>query len=838
MKTKQSVIFKALFSAVFTISLAFCLTTCSTKESDSWIRINQLGYLPNAIKVAVLGSKDDISISSFSIHDAKTGEEIQTLSTIESKGKYGPFSSSFRLDFSEFSEEGAYFIIANGVQSPVFPIHEEVYDKAADFLLKYMRQQRCGYNPYLKDSCHTTDGFIIYHPDKPDGTPIDVVGGWHDATDYLQYLPTSANAVFQLLFSYRENPEAFSDEHLSNGNPGKNGIPDVIDEAKFGMDWLLKMNPAPEEYYNQIADDRDHSGFRLPTQDSVKYHKDFEGRPVYFVNGEPQGLFKYQNRTTGVSSTAGKFASSFAIGAEVLQPFYPELAGILLQRAKEAYVFGKSKPGNTQTVPASAPYFYEEDNWADDMELASSELFRQTGDKFYKTEAKSFAKMEQITPWMGKDTARHYQYYPFYNAGHHELAAQLNGREQEEVLSYYQKGLDLIYQKGKDNPFLIGIPFIWCSNNLVTAAISQAKLYRTLSGDDNYKVMEASLRDWLFGCNPWGTSMIVGLPENGDTPLYPHSSLNHLYAYQTDGGLVDGPVYGSIFNNLKGLQLMREDHYAPFQSPAAVYHDDVGDYSTNEPTMDGVASLVYYLSSMHSNVKKKTGFEYDNTGAIRKGNKYQKQLTLIFSGHEFADGGFTILKILKKYNIKGTFFFTGDFYRNDNFRPFLDSLVEHGHYLGAHSDKHLLYNDWTDKNLLVSEDQFKLDLENNYRELIRFGFNKNNALYFLPPYEWNDGSITKWTEDWGLRLINYSMGTLSHADYTTPKDPNYRSSEAIFNSVIEFEKSNGLNGFLLLTHVGTSPERKDKFYNRLDELIVDLNKKGYDFVSLQELLHE
>ena len=65
-----------------------------------------------------------------------------------------------------------------------------------------------------------------------------------------------------------------------------------------------------------------------------------------------------------------------------------------------------------------------------------------------------------------------------------------------------------------------------------------------------------------------------------------------------DGGLVDGPVYGSIFNGLIGIQLKDADEYADFQSNLAVYHDDYGDYSTNEPTMDGTASLIYLLAAL------------------------------------------------------------------------------------------------------------------------------------------------------------------------------------------------------------------------------------------------
>src|SRR5207237_8837098 len=96
---------------------------------------------------------------------------------------------------------------------------------------------------------------------------------------------------------------------------------------------------------------------------------------------------------------------------------------------------------------------------------------------------------------------------------------------------------------------------------------------------------------------PLCTMMVYGLTSWGDTPADPHSAFTHLKNYPIDGGLVDGPVYTSIYKNLIGIQLYNEDEYAAFQSDLAVYHDDYGDYSTNEPTMDGTASLIYLLAA-------------------------------------------------------------------------------------------------------------------------------------------------------------------------------------------------------------------------------------------------
>ncbi|MEZ4809774.1 MAG: glycoside hydrolase family 9 protein [Allomuricauda sp.] len=810
------------------------------QQEISVIRINQLGYLPHSVKVAVFGAKRNVGVKSFSVHDALTNKPVFRSKNIESKGAYGPFEASYRLNFSDFEASGNYYIQANGVTSPTFRIDADVYDHTADFLLEYMRQQRCGYNPFLTDSCHVDDGYIIYHPTKT-GEHLSVTGGWHDATDYLQYTATSANAVYQLLFSYRENPTVFGDAYGSDGLAGPNGIPDVIDEAKFGMDWLKKMNPSANEFYNQIADDRDHIGFRLPNKDSAMYDPGQKGRPVYLASAEKQGLKKYQNRSTGVASTAGKYASAFALGAMVLETFYPDYTHDLPNRAQNAFAYGQKNPGVSQTAPCKGPYFYEEDNWVDDMELAASALFKLTKENTYKEEALSYASVEKVTPWIGKDSVNHYQYYPFLNAGHFELASALQGQEKKKVAAFYAQGLEELYQRGKKNPFFMGVPFVWCSNNFVTAAVTQCKLYRELTGNTKYLEMEAALRDWLFGTNPWGTSMIVGLPSDGDSPTSPHSSLTVLEGYPTSGGLVDGPVYGSIFKGLIGLQLFQEDEYADFQSDFVVYHDDAGDYSTNEPTMDGTASLVYYLSSLEKesatmgHQKKQT--VYDTSGAIIRGDVSGKKINLMFSGDEYADGAEEILAVLKKYGIKASFFFTGNFYRNPAYATIIENIKKSGHYLGAHSNKHLLYNDWTaEKTLLVTQEEFQSDLNANYAEMEKFGIQKEDAPYFLPPYEWNNNLITQWVDQLGITLINYSPGTLSHADYATPKMDNYRSSDDIVKSILSFEEKEGLNGFMLLSHIGAHPDRTDKFYTKLDALITTLKQRGYEFLALPRLL--
>lgn len=325
------------------------------KRQGQYVRVNQIGYRPGDIKVAVFLSKKPVSIRSFNLVDASTGKVAFRLLQAERTTNYLPFESVFRLDFSTVQKPRSYYIEANGVRSPIFRIADDVHKGTADFLLQYLRQQQCGYNPLIRDSCHQYDGYIIYLPGR-DSEYIDVRGGWHDASDYLKYVTTTATAVYQLAFAYTMRPEAFSDQFDARGDNGSNGIPDVLDQVKWGLDWLDRMNPEPGVLFHQIADDRDHMGFRIPGNDTF-YSKGYE-RPVYFCSGKPQGIGKYTNRSTGKASIAGKYASSFALGSLVLKKYYPAFSTKILQKAKEVYTVGLKYPGICQTAPCRAPYFF------------------------------------------------------------------------------------------------------------------------------------------------------------------------------------------------------------------------------------------------------------------------------------------------------------------------------------------------------------------------------------------------------------------------------------------------------------------------------------------------
>ncbi len=830
------------------MAVAMLLCSCLNAMAGEWIRVNQLGYLPLSTKVAVMMCEDKPQVKAFEIRDAFTDETVLSSNEIKATGALGNMKATFRLDFSKLTRKGAYYVKVGDCRSQVFPVNGNVYRGVADFTLNYMRQQRCGWNPYIKDFCHQKDAIIMNHPTKT-GQHVDVRGGWHDAADLLQYTPTSANAIYQMMFAYMQNPTAFADSFKADGTPGANGIPDIVDEIYWGLAWLDRMNPEKGELYNQIADDRDHVAMKLPNYDPADYGwgKNAE-RPVYFVDGKRQQRGKYENATMGAASTAGKFASDFALGSIVLKPFYPEFAEKIGGKAADAFQVGIDKPGNTQTVSVVSPYIYEEDNWVDDMELGAMELYRKTGDRLYLSKAVEYGRREPVTPWMGADSARHYQWYPFMNMGHYQLAKLVdNQRLKNEFVRNLRSGIERVCERGRNHPFLWGVPGIWCSNNLTTAMLTQCILYRQLTGDHAFEEMEGALRDWLLGCNPWGTSMIVELPKGGTYPTQPHSGFVYLNKGTTTGGLVDGPVYATIFGSLKGVSLTTgaraaEAHnYEAFQPGDVVYHDNMSDYSSNEPTMDGTASLTFPFSDYDIEGRTQDGTEEDNNvyeqaGGIIKGNPDKKNITLVFTADQWADGADDIISALKKNKIKGAFFFTGRFF--ELHADVVRRLVADGHYVGSHSYGHLLYAPWENRDsMLITKQQFMDDMRRSYATLARFGITEAKAPFFIPPYEYYNSTVCSWARQMGLRIVNFTPGTGTNADYTIPSMKNYRSSDEIEKRLLDYEHAHTLNGHFLMIHFGTSPKRADKFYKRLPQVIKALRHRGYHFVSLEDMIN-
>ena len=221
---------------------------------------------------------------------------------------------------------------------------------------------------------------------------------------------------------------------------------------------------------------------------------------------------------------------------------------------------------------------------------------------------------------------------------------------------------------------------------------------------------------------------------------------------------------------------------------------------------------------------------------INKIQPKKKNIYLVFTADSMFQGGKKVVNTLKKHKIKGSFFFTGNALRMEEHKDIIAEIVAAGHYVGGHSDKHLLYATWENRDsLIVSVKEIEDDIKANAKELEKFGVTKEQSLWFIPPYEYYNSTSVEVTEKLGYRVLNYTPGTATPADYTTPDMINYQPTQKLINKLYNHEKAVGLNGAIILIHPGVSDLRDDKLYNRLDEIITYFTKCGYSFKGLNEV---
>src|SRR6266568_4540697 len=180
------------------------------------IRINQLGYRPEAPKRAVVCALEPRVSATFVVVDERN-RTVFGPSDAEAAGPFGPCAATFRLDFSTLRREGVYRIEALGARSLPVRIADDVYRGAADSLLAYLREQRSGYNPVFRDSVHQgSDGVLVDHPTRS-GEFIPGSGGWADASDYLQHGARDHHVAARIPRSSRGVRRPVSGEWSSRG---------------------------------------------------------------------------------------------------------------------------------------------------------------------------------------------------------------------------------------------------------------------------------------------------------------------------------------------------------------------------------------------------------------------------------------------------------------------------------------------------------------------------------------------------------------------------------------------------------------------------------------------
>lgn len=248
--------------------------------------------------------------------------------------------------------------------------------------------------------------------------------------------------------------------------------------------------------------------------------------------------------------------------------------------------------------------------------------------------------------------------------------------------------------------------------------------------------------------------------------------------------------------------------------------------------ISGLSFVLIFLSVKESRLDDFQPLR-DQFGAIIRGDSNRQEIFLVFTAHDFDEGYETVKESLSERKIKASFFFTGQYVKN-NPQKVRDLALE-GHYIGPHSYDHLLYADWDTRETLISKNHFIKDLQRNIQIIRKCGVT-HSIRYFMPPYEWYNEDIVDWSGEQGMEVIDFTPGLRSHADFTYPEmEERYVPSEEIMKGIFVKEKETGLNGYIILVHLGTDPRRTDKLYDRLPSLLLSLEEKGYRFCRIDQL---
>lgn len=223
------------------------------------------------------------------------------------------------------------------------------------------------------------------------------------------------------------------------------------------------------------------------------------------------------------------------------------------------------------------------------------------------------------------------------------------------------------------------------------------------------------------------------------------------------------------------------------------------------------------------------------SGAVARGPKDQPRLALVFSCRDSDGSSVAIMDALKAQLAPASFFVTSDFLRASGNRLLVQSLLVQGHYVGAQSDT------WTSLTGpgAVSPTTVPADVEAHLQQLAAFGVARKDLPFFLPTFDQINPASADRAREWNMNLVAGTPGTLSFATATVEGTPQFVSSQAIVDSILQAEKeTGGLNGFLLLFPFDSGERRADRFSARLGELISNLRERGYEFVRVDQLLQE
>jgi endoglucanase len=621
-----------LTKMVLLCAAALTASPCLPAQT-AFVRVNQVGYEAGAQSRAYLMSEHSESGAVFRIVDAK-GETAFSAAIGASLGAWGKFTV-YALDF-QVCDPGSFTIAVSGpvsATSPKFRIDlpEKLYSAALANALNFYQNERDGAD-FIKTPLRSAPGHLndkhaaafaspqfdtndnILNDLQSTGASIDASGGWWDAGDYLKFVQTHSYTVALMLIGVRDFPKQMG---------SRAGSSDFTNEAKFGVDWLLKMwDSDSETLYYQVGIGTsflnnpnllsDHDLWRLPQDDDKSGGTDptlryVRNRPVFAAG--PAGSKISPN-------LAGRLAASFAGCYQLFHNSNPQYADKCLIAAERIFDLADTSPSGA--LLTTAPFdFYGETEWRDDLELGATELYfalasanhplpsalHHTDSAFYLRAAAHWAHAYITGPNDAGDTLNlydvsglaHFELFRAIADADHPANLQVS---QADLLGDMRKELESAIAQGNSDPFGFGFP--WDVFDTATHGAGLSVMAREYAFLTQSATFNAYSRRWsanILGANAWGSSFIVGDGETFPNCMQ-HQVANIVGSLDGNspilaGALVEGPNSFAATGFVDGMRKCPPQGSNPFKefnANGAVYKDDQQSFSTVEPAIDLTAA--------------------------------------------------------------------------------------------------------------------------------------------------------------------------------------------------------------------------------------------------------
>ena len=536
-------------------------------------RINQLGYGEQAKKVLVYKATDAQTVE---FRDLSTGKTVLA-SPLSASAVWEHSGEAVRkADFSGL-KKGLYAAYINGARiSDNIVVQNDVYEDLYKAALKWFYFQRASTalspefaGKWARAAGHP-DTSVYYFPEneKPANWKISSPKGWYDAGDYGKYIVNSGISVFTILQLYEHFEKEVKKISL-NIPESKSKTPDILEEVRWNLDWMLTMQDSDGGVYHKLTTAR-FCGHIMPDADTAKRYVVMKTTPATL-----------------------DFAAVMAQAARIYKPFDAKFSQKALAAAEKAFEWGSKNPSVMFKQPdgvVTGQYHHGAETGKDEYLWAATELYISTKKDIYKQAIESIP-FNHNGPWWGD-----VNFLAVYRLADSKngFDKKLNKAAQDTLLSLANKLRDIAESSAYALP-IVKENFVWGSNSVVANnGIVLLHAYY-LTKDKRYLDGAQRALDYLLGANPLDISYVTGYGNRSMVDPHHRPSEADGIVDPVPGMLAGGPHEGG--QDIKPGNC--ETNYVKKGKPALSYIDHNCSYASNEVAINWNAPLAYLAGALH-----------------------------------------------------------------------------------------------------------------------------------------------------------------------------------------------------------------------------------------------